>query len=131
MQYGHFYTLPPDIEEEINEFISISTMEFDAWPDSHKKSSHFGMDIRFTIIINTIIELDRCFKLKFSNPYVFAFRWCTSLIFKTLTIWSNRNHIFKYLRSMILILGCTDKWIRKSGFVAKTQFLFPLSMRDR
>jgi len=48
-------------------------------------------------------------KLKISYLYIFA-TWCfKSLIFYTLTIWSNRNHCLKYLRS-----GYKDIWIFSS-----------------
>ena len=40
---------------------------------------------------------------------------------KAKTIWSSRKNSSKYQRSMTL--GCKDKGIRKSEFVAKTQFL--------
>ena len=44
------------------------------------------------------------------------------LNFKLKTIRSNRIHSLKYLR--FTTLGCKDIGIRKSEFVAKTQFLF-------
>jgi len=44
------------------------------------------------------------------------------LIFQTWIILSNRIHSLKYLRSTTL--GCKDIGIRKSEFVAKTQFLW-------
>ena len=61
-------------------------------------------------------------KLEFYNPYIFATGWRKPLIFQTYMIWSNRNQSLKYLRSMSL--GCKDIGIRKSKFVAKTQFLY-------
>ena len=62
-------------------------------------------------------ELSLCHKLKVSNPYILGTWLCKLFISQTLTIWSNRNHSLKYLRSTALVL------IRKSEFVAKTQFL--------
>ena len=62
---------------------------------------------------------------QFFNPYIFDTWWCTlckPLIFHTLIIWSNRNHSKNYLRSTTL--GCKDIRIRKSEFVAKTQFFY-------
>ena len=44
------------------------------------------------------------------------------LIFQTWILLSNRMHRLKYLRSLILV--CQDIGIRKSEFVAKTQFLY-------
>ena len=47
------------------------------------------------------------------------------MIFQTQIIWSNRIHSLKYLRSTTF--GSKDIVIRKSEFVAKTQFLYPVS----
>ena len=62
-----------------------------------------------------------CHKLKLSNPYIFATRWCKPLIFQIMIIGSNKIHSLKYLR--FTTLRCKDIGIRKSEFVAKTQFL--------
>ena len=67
-------------------------------------------------------ELSFSHNLEFSNPYIFSTGWRKPLIFQTYMIWSNRNRSLKYLRSMSL--GCKDIEIRKSKFVAKTQFLY-------
>ena len=61
-------------------------------------------------------------KLKLSNSYFFATWWCRPSIFQTKTILSNTIDSLKYLRSTTL--GGTDIGIRKSEFVAKTQFLW-------
>ena len=71
-------------------------------------------------------ELSRCHKLKRSRPYIFATWWRKPLIFQTSTIWSNRIHSVKYVRSTTL--GCKDTRIRKSEFVTKTQFLYSLQL---
>ena len=44
-------------------------------------------------------------------------------------IWSDRIHSLKYQRSTTL--GCIDKEIRKSEFVARTQFLCPYLLMKR
>ena len=71
-------------------------------------------------------ELSLCHKLKFSNPYIFAILKCISLIFQTQIISSNIIHSLKYLRSTTI--SCKDIGIRKSEFVAKTQFLSAFSI---
>ena len=60
-------------------------------------------------------------KIKYSNLNIFRTRFCKPLIFQTQIIWSNRIHSLKYLRSATF--GSKDIVIRKSEFVAKTQFL--------
>ena len=65
------------------------------------------------------MELSLSHKLKFSNPNIFATLSCNLWHFK-LRIF-NRTHSLKYLRSKTL--DCKDKWIKKSEFEAKTQFL--------
>ena len=55
---------------------------------------------------------------KYIYSYLLSLQWCKPFIFKTLNIWSNRIKSLKYLR-----LGCKDVGIRKSDFVAKTEFL--------
>ena len=67
-------------------------------------------------------ELSFCHKLKFSNPHTFEIWRCKPLIFHTYIIWTDRSHSLQCQRSTIL--GSKDIGIRKSKFVAKTQFLF-------
>ena len=62
--------------------------------------------------------LGLCHKLKFSNPYIFAISWRKPFTFQTLIICFNRIHSIKYQRSTIYTT------IRKSEFVAQTQFLY-------
>ena len=50
------------------------------------------------------------------------------MIFQTQITWSNRIHSLKYLRSATF--GSKDIVIRKSEFVAKTQFLLRHTMCD-
>ena len=70
---------------------------------------------------NLIKELSLCNKIKYLNLNIFRTRCCKPLIFQILIIWFNRIHSLKYLRSTTF---CSkDIVIRKSGFVAKTQFL--------
>ena len=69
-------------------------------------------------------ELSFCSKLKFSNPHICATKWFKPLIFQTLNIYSNRIRSLKYLR--FTRLDCKDIRIRKSEFMAKTQFLLYL-----
>ena len=63
-------------------------------------------------------ELSFWHKFWFSNPYIFATWWCI----QTIIMWSNRIQSLKYLRSPTL--NCKAIGIRKSGVVAKTQFLY-------
>ena len=67
-------------------------------------------------------ELSLCRKLNYLNPNIFRTRCCKLLIFQTQTIWSNRIHSLKYLK--FTTFGSKDIVIRKSEFVAKTQFLW-------
>ena len=60
-------------------------------------------------------------KIKYLNLNIFITRGCKPLIFQTQITWSNRIHSLKYLRSATF--GSKDIVIRKSEFVAKTQFL--------
>ena len=66
-----------------------------------------------------------CNKLWFSNLYIFETQWCKPLIFQTDIIWSNRTDSLKYQSSTTL--KSKDRGIRKSEFVAKTQFLYGIS----
>ena len=74
-----------------------------------------------TMVILKSKELSLCHKLWIYNPYFFGTQYRKSLIFQTYIIWSNRIHSLKYLRSTTF--GSKDVVIRKSEFVAKTQFL--------
>ena len=65
-------------------------------------------------------KLSLCHKLRFSKPSIFGTGCPKLLIFQTQIISSDRNHSLKNLRSTPL--GCKDIVIRKSEFVAKTQF---------
>ena len=77
-------------------------------------------------IIQTFIkELSLYHKFSCCKTYIFAALWSKPLIFQTYIIWSNIIHSLKYLRSSTL--GCNDIEIRKSEFVAKTQFLCKFS----
>ena len=67
-------------------------------------------------------ELSLWNKIKYLNLNIFRTRCCIPLIFQTQIIWSNRIHSLKYLRSATF--GSKDIGIRKSEFVAKTQFLY-------
>ena len=69
-----------------------------------------------------IKELSFCHKFLFYNPYIFAVWWCKPLIFQTIIIWSKRIYSLKYQRSPIYTY--IEIGIRKSEFVAKTQFLY-------
>ena len=61
-------------------------------------------------------------KIKYLNLNIFRTRFCKPLIFQTQIIWSNRIYSLKNLRSATF--GSKDIVIRKSEFVAKTQFLY-------
>ena len=61
-------------------------------------------------------------KIKYSNLNSFRTRCSKPLIFQTQIIWANRIHSLKYLRSATF--GSKNIVIRKSEFVAKTQFLW-------
>ena len=67
-------------------------------------------------------ELSLCHKLHYSNPNIFRIGYCKPFIFQTQTIWSNRFNSLKYLK--FTTFGSKDIVIRKSEFVAKTQFLW-------
>ena len=59
-----------------------------------------------------------CHKLWFYNRHIFStWWWCKPLIFLTILIWSK----MKYLR--FPTFKWKDKWIIKSEFLTKTQFL--------
>ena len=85
---------------------------------------NFKFNWMFTIWVgyfNSVKELSLCHKLRTSTTYIFAIRLCKPLIFQTMIIWSNTIHSLKYQR--FTTLGCKDKGIRISEFVAKTQIL--------
>ena len=67
-------------------------------------------------------ELSLCHKLWFSNPNIFETQCRKPLIFQTYIFWSNKSHSLKNQR--FTTLESTDIGIRKSEFVAKTQFLW-------
>ena len=66
-------------------------------------------------------ELTLCHKLWFSNPYIFGFQRRKPLIFQTMTFDRSKNISLKYQR--FTTLASKDIGIRKSEFVAKSQFL--------
>ena len=68
-----------------------------------------------------IMELSLCHKLWFSNPYIFGFQHRKALTFQTMTFVRSNNISLKYQRFMTS--GSKDIRIRKSEFVAKSQFL--------
>ena len=73
-------------------------------------------------------ELSLCPKFEFSNSCICATWLCKLLICQTQIIWSIRIHSLKYLKSTTL--GCKDIGIRKSEFVAKTQFILMAHIED-
>ena len=74
-------------------------------------------------------ELSLWNKIKYLNLNIFRIRCCKPLMFQTHIIWSNRIHSLKYLRTASF--GSRDIVIRKSEFVAKTQFLYKYVCRFR
>ena len=56
-----------------------------------------------------------------SNPYIFGFQRRKPLKFQSMTFVRSKNISLKYQR--FTTLGSKDIWIRKSEFVAKSQFL--------
>ena len=68
-------------------------------------------------------------KIKYLNHNIFRTQCCKPLIFQTQITWSNRIHSLKYLR--YATFGSKDKVIRKSEFVAKTQFLSQRTRRPQ
>ena len=66
-------------------------------------------------------ELTLCHKLWFSNPNIFGTQCRKPLIFQTYIFWSNKSHSFKFQR--FTTLESKNIGIRKSEFVAKSQFL--------
>ena len=75
---------------------------------------------KILIFISCIKELSIWNKIKYLNLNFFRTRCFKPLIFQTQIIWSNRIHSLKYLRSTKF--GSKDIVIRKTEFVAKTQF---------
>ena len=67
-------------------------------------------------------ELSLWNKIRYLSINIFRTQCCKPLKFQTQIIKSNRIHSLKYLRSSIF--GPKDIVIRKSEFVAKTQFLY-------
>ena len=68
-------------------------------------------------------ELSLCLKFWFSNPNIFGFQRRKPLIFQTMTFVRSNNISLKYQK--FTTLGSKDIEIRKTEFVAKTQFLCP------
>ena len=66
-------------------------------------------------------ELTLCHKLWFSNPYIFGLQRRKPLIFQTYIFWSNKSRSLKFQK--FTTLESKDIGIRKSEFVAKSQFL--------
>ena len=66
-------------------------------------------------------ELSLQHKIKYLNLNIFRTRCCKPLIFQTQIVLCYRIHSLKYLR--YATFGCKVIVIRKSEFVAKTQFL--------
>ena len=91
------------------------------------KSIRFYLfEIKRVLIYNSTFfkltkELSLWNKIKYLNLNIFRTRCCKPLIFQTHIILSNRIHSLKYLRSTTF--GSKVIVIRKSEFVAKTQFL--------
>ena len=67
-------------------------------------------------------ELTLCNKLWFSNPNIFGFQRRKPLKFQTMTFVRSNNISLKYQR--FTTLGSKDIGIRKSEFVAKSQFIW-------
>ena len=67
-------------------------------------------------------ELTLCHKLWFSNPNIFGTQCRKPLIFQTYIFWSNKSQSLKFQR--FTTLESKDIRIRKSEFVAKSQFLY-------
>ena len=66
-------------------------------------------------------ELTLCHKLWFSNPNIFGTQCRKPLIFQTYIFWSNKSHSLRFQR--FTTSKSKDIGIRKSEFVAKSQFL--------
>ena len=75
-----------------------------------------------------IKELSLCHKLWFSNPNIFGTQCRKPLIFQTYIFWSNKSHSFKFQR--FTTLESKDIGIRKSEFVAKSQFLYTIYINN-
>ena len=73
-------------------------------------------------------ELSFCHELEFQNPNIFETCQCKPLIFQTQTILTRRINSLKYQRSTNS--GCKDIGIRKSEFLAKTQFLCMIKIKE-
>ena len=74
--------------------------------------------------LNHAKELTLCNKLWFSNPYIFGFQRRKPLKFQTMTFVRSNNISLKYQR--FTTMGSKDIGIRKSEFVAKSQFIWVL-----
>ena len=71
-------------------------------------------------------ELSFGHKFWSSNTSIFSTWWCKPSIFQTIIMWSKYIYSVKYQRSPTF--DCKDIGIRKSEFVAKTQFLLQLKI---
>ena len=89
--------------------------------DLDGKRKFFLLKLKKWYILVKRNELSLCHKLKFSNSFIFAISLYKPVIVWTLIIWAYGIHSLKYLS--ITTLGCKDIVIRKSEFVAKSQFL--------
>ena len=74
-------------------------------------------------------ELSFCHKLWFHNPYTFSTLCRRPSTFQTMKSVRSNNLSLKYQR--FTPFGCEDIGIRKSEFVAKTQFLFNCNARQK
>ena len=73
-------------------------------------------------MIENTKELSLCHKLWFSNSYIFAVQCYRHFTFQTMTSVRSNNISLKYQR--FTTLGSKDMGIRKTEFVARTQFLY-------
>ena len=87
----------------------------------------FGLFTFSFFLFLDVKELSLCNNLKYLNPYIFATGWFEALMFQNKIIQCKRINSLKKLRSTTL--GTKDIGIRKSGFVAKTQFLYTIMYR--
>ena len=85
------------------------------------RKSDYVANTRFLSQKFMVKELTLCHKLWFSNPNIFGTQCRNPLIFQTYIFWSNKSHSLKFQR--FTTLESKDIGIRKSEFVAKSQFL--------
>ena len=79
------------------------------------------INFRNIIFVESTKELSLCHELWFSNPYIYGFQRRRPLTFQTMTSFRSNSISLKYQR--FTTLGSKNIGIRKSEFVAKTQFL--------